>query len=168
MKFHKFYKEKLAILEKQREADNSYEPIRPDETNPIIKEFFNKYWLSLNDTDFNKIIDANRSKIDEIKDIFALKSNTTYYEIYPLDAEVILDETTSLPTVTLKSNRTALRITIAAADLTLYTSKAEETKDKLNLINSNISEIKYIQSVLPTSGAPLKANLKMYINQELE
>lgn len=168
LRFHNYFKAQLTIIEKQREADKSFVPIGLDETYPIIRKFITKNWLSISEKEFSNIIDKNESTIKEVKNVFSIKSNTTYYEVHPTDASVVIDQSSSLPLVTLRTDHSSLRITVAASKLTLYKNKTDEKADQLKLINNNLSLLKYIEKVLPTKGSPLKGHLKKYINQELE
>jgi len=160
LKFHNYFKKKMKELEDQGEA---WEVVGSDQLYPVVKEYLNQNWLKLSDSEFKNILSQTQKKLDTIKEIFAFKSNTTYYKITPIDTEVTLDTSSSLPKVTLKNDYGVVSAVITSSGLTHYESINEENEYKKKLIEENKEELSYIAKTLPSSGAPLKGTLQEFL-----
>ena len=160
LKFHNYFKKKMRVLEDQGE---DWEVVEQDKLYGIVKDYLNQNWLKLSDSEFKNIMSQTQEKLNTIKEIFAFKSNTTYYKITPVDSEVTLDTSSSLPKVTLKNEYGTMRTVIASSGLTHYESINEENEYKEKLIEENKEELNYIAKTLPSSGAPLKGTLQEFL-----
>lgn len=160
IEFHNFFLKQMDLILKKNENNPGF-VISEKELFPIIKQFLqSKNWISSNQEEFNQLIEVNRQKATEIKNIFAIKANTSYYKIVPEDAEIKIEESDKLPSVLLKANGQAIRTTVVSNKLTLFQNQQEEQDEKKNRIAASQAEISYIESVLPTKGSPLKVFLK--------
>ena len=163
LKFHNYFKKKMKILEDQGE---DWEVVEEEKLYAIVKDYLNQNWLKLSDSEFENILTQTKKKVKTIKEIFAFKANTTYYKITPEDSEVTIDTSSNLPKVTLKNEYGTMRTVIAASGLTHYESINEEEQYKKKLIQENKEELSYIAKMLPSSGAPLKANLEDWLSSK--
>lgn len=155
--FHRYYDKELdKIIERNTATPGAV--VQSYEMMEVIQKYFD-----MSDEEFNKTLESHEQKIKHIKEIFAFKSNASYYKVVPEDSGVEIDNSGSLIKVLLSHENLRVQYVLSASAITLYESKEHELASQKELINRYLNELAYIRDSLPAKGAPIRASITNWL-----
>jgi hypothetical protein len=160
--FHKYFK---AEYDKLLAANN--DPgyvIGRNELFPLIRKYITtKRGIALSIEDFDSLVAENEELLINVKFIFSLKANTSYYVFTPEDVQLTIDDSGSLTTVTARTDNQAKRWTLTSSRLMHFSNLEEQKSYDLNRAMKIKPTLEYIKDVLPTKT--IKDHLIKILNQ---
>lgn len=164
LKFHSYFKKEDEKIPREDEEGHIV-VVGKKLLYPVIHKYFIERGIKISDQEFNQFINDSKEIIDKVKFIFSMKAKSTYYTVFPKDADIILDESGKIPVLKIRSGSYRLHQTIVTSKLYYYENRETERKANLEKVEEVQDEIRHIYKSLPSKRTSLKKHLENLLNK---